>query len=170
MDRQVAPKEETALYYRRTLSCYSLDISPLINLEATGCRLSMTGHGTIIIISEYLPPRKEFLRSDIETLLSLGHAVILFGDLNSKSTFLRCNYTNANGGEMLELAEDLHFDFISPPKPTYFPYNMKRRFDILCITFMRGVALEMHRDTSESQFSSPPLPLEVKASRRRAAS
>ncbi|GBP47269.1 Probable RNA-directed DNA polymerase from transposon BS [Eumeta japonica] len=59
-------------------------------------RLSMTGHGTIIIISVYLSPRKELLRSDIETLLTLGDTVILFGDLNS-STQWSCNYTNANG-------------------------------------------------------------------------
>ncbi|GBP32127.1 hypothetical protein EVAR_80894_1 [Eumeta japonica] len=85
-DRQGAPKEATALYYRQTLSCSPIDVPPPINFEATGCRLSMSGYGTIIIVSVYLPPRKELLRSDDETLLALGDAVILFGDLNSKST------------------------------------------------------------------------------------
>ncbi|GBP02309.1 hypothetical protein EVAR_85403_1 [Eumeta japonica] len=51
---------------------YSADIPPLINIEASACRLAMTGHGTLIIVSVYLPPHKPLLRSDIETLLALG--------------------------------------------------------------------------------------------------
>ncbi|GBP89462.1 hypothetical protein EVAR_52512_1 [Eumeta japonica] len=57
-DRQGAPKGGTALYYRQTLNCSPIDIPPLINLEATGCRLTMSSHGAIIIISVYLPPKK----------------------------------------------------------------------------------------------------------------
>ncbi|GBP32526.1 hypothetical protein EVAR_23937_1 [Eumeta japonica] len=73
-DRQGAPKGGTALYYRQTLNCSPIDIPPLINLEATGCRLTMSSHGAIIIISVYLPPKKELLRSDVETLFALGDA------------------------------------------------------------------------------------------------
>ncbi|GBP03445.1 Nucleic-acid-binding protein from transposon X-element [Eumeta japonica] len=36
----------TALYYSRSLHCCPIDIPPLINMEATGCRLAMTGHRT----------------------------------------------------------------------------------------------------------------------------
>ncbi|GBP94475.1 RNA-directed DNA polymerase from mobile element jockey [Eumeta japonica] len=142
-DRQGAPKGGTALYYRQTLSCSPIDIPPLINLEATGCRLTMSSHGAIIIISVYLPPRKELLRSDVETLFTLGDAVILFGDLNSKSTQWRYNYTNANGRKMIDLAKDLHFDVIAPPTQTYFPNNVRNRPDILDIALMRRVALNV---------------------------
>ncbi|GBP86551.1 RNA-directed DNA polymerase from mobile element jockey [Eumeta japonica] len=142
-DRQGAPKGGTALYYRQTLSCSPIDIPSLINLEATGCRLTMSSHGAIIIISVYLPPKKELLRSDVETLFALGDAVILFGDLNSKSTKWRCNYTNANGRKMIDLAKDLHFDVIAPPTQTYFPDNVRNRPDILDIALMRGVALNV---------------------------
>ncbi|GBP86522.1 hypothetical protein EVAR_69042_1 [Eumeta japonica] len=45
----------TALYYSRSLHCCPIDIPPLINMEATGCRLAMTGHHTLIIVSVYLP-------------------------------------------------------------------------------------------------------------------
>ncbi|GBP68339.1 Probable RNA-directed DNA polymerase from transposon BS [Eumeta japonica] len=83
----------------------------------------MTDHGTLIIISVYLPPKKELLRSDIETFLAVKDTVILFGNLNSKNTSWRCNYTNSNEHEMVELAENLHFDVITPPRPTYFPDN-----------------------------------------------
>ncbi|GBP57232.1 RNA-directed DNA polymerase from mobile element jockey [Eumeta japonica] len=103
----------------------------------------MSGHGTIIIISVFLPPRKELLRSDIETLLALGDSVTLFGDLNSKSTQWRCNYTNANGRIMIDLAKDLHFDVTAPPIHTYFPDNVRYRPDILDIALMREVALNV---------------------------
>ncbi|GBP81659.1 RNA-directed DNA polymerase from mobile element jockey [Eumeta japonica] len=140
---QGAPKGGTALYYRQTLSCSPIDIPPLTNLETTGCRLTMSSHGAIIIISVYLPPKKELLRSDVETLFALGDAVILFGDLNSKSTKWRCNYTNANGRKMIDLAKDLHFDVIAPSTQTYFPDNVRNRPDILDIALMRGVALNV---------------------------
>ncbi|GBP70183.1 RNA-directed DNA polymerase from mobile element jockey [Eumeta japonica] len=143
INRQGAPKGGTALYYRQTLNCSPIDIPPLINLEATGCRLTMSSHGAIIIISVYLPPKKELLRSDVETLFALGDAVILFGDLNSKSTQWRCNYTNANGRKMIDLAKDLHFDVIAPPTQTYFPNNVRNRPDILDIALMRRVALNV---------------------------
>ncbi|GBP35068.1 hypothetical protein EVAR_75271_1 [Eumeta japonica] len=44
----------------------------------------MTGHGVLILVSVYLPPKKKMLQSDLKTLLALGDDVILFGDLNSK--------------------------------------------------------------------------------------
>ncbi|GBP87744.1 hypothetical protein EVAR_19925_1 [Eumeta japonica] len=45
----------TALYYRRSLHCGPINIPPLTNMEATGCRLAMTGHSTLVIVSVYLP-------------------------------------------------------------------------------------------------------------------
>ncbi|GBP37381.1 RNA-directed DNA polymerase from mobile element jockey [Eumeta japonica] len=138
-DIQGAPKGETALYHRHTLSCSPLDIPPLIDLVAIGCRLSMSGYSTIIIISVYLPSRKELLRSDIVTLLALGDAVILFGDLNSKSTQWRCNYTNANERKMIDLAKDLHFDVIASSTHTYFTNNIRHRPDILDIALTNEI-------------------------------
>ncbi|GBP87078.1 Probable RNA-directed DNA polymerase from transposon BS [Eumeta japonica] len=143
INRQGAPKGGTALYYRQTLGCSPIDIPLLINLEATGCRLAISSHDAIVIVSVYLPPRKKLLRSDVETLLALGDVVILFGDLNSKSTQWRCDYTNANGHIMIDLAKDLHYDVIAPPTQTYFPDNIRNRPDILDIALMRGVALNV---------------------------
>ncbi|GBO98595.1 Nucleic-acid-binding protein from transposon X-element [Eumeta japonica] len=45
-DRTHASRGGTALYYSRSLHCCPIDIPPLINMEATGCRLAMTGHRT----------------------------------------------------------------------------------------------------------------------------
>ncbi|GBP63605.1 Probable RNA-directed DNA polymerase from transposon BS [Eumeta japonica] len=52
-------------------------------MEATGCRLAMTGHSTLVIVSVYLPSPKRLLRRDLRALFALGDAVILFGALTN---------------------------------------------------------------------------------------
>ncbi|GBP24879.1 hypothetical protein EVAR_14213_1 [Eumeta japonica] len=96
-DRIGASKGGTVLYDYRSLYCCPIDIPPLVNIEATACRLSMTGHGVLLLVSVYLLPKKKLLRSDIEALFALGDAVILFGDFNRKNTNWKCNYSNING-------------------------------------------------------------------------
>ncbi|GBP89179.1 hypothetical protein EVAR_90317_1 [Eumeta japonica] len=54
-DRTYSSKGGTALYYRRYLHCGPINIPPLTNMEATGCRLAMTGHSTLVIVSVLLP-------------------------------------------------------------------------------------------------------------------
>ncbi|GBP67557.1 RNA-directed DNA polymerase from mobile element jockey [Eumeta japonica] len=142
-DRQGAPKGGTAIYYNRALYCCPIDTPQLTNIEATACRLSMTGHSIIILVSVYLPPKKELLRSDLEALFALGDAVILVGDFNSKSSNWKCNYTNRNGREMEALAESLHFDIVTPLTPTHYPNNINHRPDILDIALMKGVTLKL---------------------------
>ncbi|GBP92498.1 RNA-directed DNA polymerase from mobile element jockey [Eumeta japonica] len=142
-DRQGAPKGGTAIYYNRSLYCCPVDIPPLTNIEATACRLSMIGHGVLTLVSVYLPPKKKLLRSDLKVLLALGDAVILFGDFNSNNTNWKCNYTNYNGRKMEALAEDLHFNIITPPTPTFYHNNVRYRPDILDIALMKGVALKL---------------------------
>ncbi|GBP29610.1 hypothetical protein EVAR_79159_1 [Eumeta japonica] len=96
-DRTYDRKGGTALYYSRSLHCCPIKIPPLVNMEATGCRLAMTGHRTIIIVSVYLPSPKPLLRSDLRALLALGDAVILFGDFNCKNPRWGCAIMNENG-------------------------------------------------------------------------
>ncbi|GBP62141.1 hypothetical protein EVAR_46110_1 [Eumeta japonica] len=43
------------------LHCGPINIPPLTNMEATGCRLAMTGHSTLVIVSVYLPSPKRLL-------------------------------------------------------------------------------------------------------------
>ncbi|GBP70266.1 hypothetical protein EVAR_51377_1 [Eumeta japonica] len=46
----------------------------------------MTGYGTLVIDSIYLPATKQLLWSDLKAILVLGDAVILFGDFNCKNS------------------------------------------------------------------------------------
>ncbi|GBP31637.1 hypothetical protein EVAR_84083_1 [Eumeta japonica] len=91
----------------------------------------MTEHGTLIIVSVYLPSKKRLLRSDIVTLLALGDAVIIFGDINSKNTDWRCNTTNASRRTLATLAEDHELAIITPRIPTHLPANIHHRPEIL---------------------------------------
>ncbi|GBP15851.1 RNA-directed DNA polymerase from mobile element jockey [Eumeta japonica] len=99
-----ASRSGTAVYYKRKLYCCPINIPTLINLEASAWKLAMTGYGTLIIASVYMPPKKRLVMSDIETLLALGDAVILFGDLNSKNT--DWSTTNTSKRTFPTLAED----------------------------------------------------------------
>ncbi|GBP66687.1 hypothetical protein EVAR_79042_1 [Eumeta japonica] len=105
-----APEGPTALYYKRTLYCCPIDTSPLTNLEAIVCRLAMRGHSILIIASVYLSPTKKLLRSNLESLFSLGDAVILFADFNNKNVEWKCLTTNKNGRKLSSLADKIGFN------------------------------------------------------------
>ncbi|GBP35267.1 Probable RNA-directed DNA polymerase from transposon BS [Eumeta japonica] len=87
----------------------------------------MTGHGTLIIVSVYLPPKKRLFWSDIETLLALGDAVILFGDLNSKNTDSHCSTTNASRRTLATHAEDHRLTYITDQKYSILRIKSHRR-------------------------------------------
>ncbi|GBP53666.1 RNA-directed DNA polymerase from mobile element jockey [Eumeta japonica] len=161
-DRLNAPKGGTAVYYKRKLYCCPVDTPPLINIEASACRLAMTGHGTLIIVSVYLPPHKPLLRSDIETLLALGDAVILFGDLNSKNTDWRSNTTNTSGRMLATLAEDHDLAIIAPLTPTYLPANVRHRPNILDLAILKGVVLSLNSIETVHCLGSDHLPVLLK--------
>ncbi|GBP98143.1 hypothetical protein EVAR_73012_1 [Eumeta japonica] len=71
-DRTYSRKGGTSPYYRRSLHCGPINIPPLTNMEATGCRLAMTGHSTLVIVSVYLPSPKRLLRRDLRALCLRG--------------------------------------------------------------------------------------------------
>ncbi|GBP04260.1 RNA-directed DNA polymerase from mobile element jockey [Eumeta japonica] len=96
-------------------------------MEATGCRLAMTGHSTLVIVSVYLPSPKRLLRRDLRALFALGDAVILFGDFNCKN--IRWGYpsNNYNGIKLDELEDRLDFGMIAPSTSTCFPHVFTHR-------------------------------------------
>ncbi|GBP22521.1 Probable RNA-directed DNA polymerase from transposon X-element [Eumeta japonica] len=86
-------------------------------------------------------------------------AVILFGDPSSKSTNWNCNYSNRDGGKMVQLTEKLHFDVVTPLTPIHYPSNDNYRPDILDIALMRGVVLEVSCIATLQCLSSDHLPV-----------
>ncbi|GBP16228.1 RNA-directed DNA polymerase from mobile element jockey [Eumeta japonica] len=113
-------------------------------MEATGCRLAMTGHSTIVIVSIYLPSPKPLLRSDLRALLDLGDAVILFDDFNCKNPRWGCAVMDENGEKLDRLQDRLEFEIIAPSTATYFPHNDTYRTSTLDIALTKGVALNLN--------------------------
>ncbi|GBP87287.1 RNA-directed DNA polymerase from mobile element jockey [Eumeta japonica] len=121
-----------------------INIPPLTNMEATGCRLAMTGHSTLVIVSVYLPSPKRLLRRDLRALFALGDAVILFGDFNCKNIRWGCPSNNYNGIKLDELEDRLDFGIIAPSTSTCFPHVVTHRPSTIDIALTKGVALNFN--------------------------
>ncbi|GBP40330.1 hypothetical protein EVAR_86476_1 [Eumeta japonica] len=121
------------MYYKRSLYCCPPEIPPLIDMETTSCRLAMTGHGTLVIVSIYLPGTKQLLLSDLEALLVLGDAVILFGDFNCKNPRWGCIVSNYSGNELERLEDEQDFVIIAAPTSIHFPDDLSNRLSMLDI-------------------------------------
>ncbi|GBP47480.1 hypothetical protein EVAR_86399_1 [Eumeta japonica] len=74
--------ERNNSWLRRLLSgsLQSLPLSPSCRIRGICPWLSMIGHGILILVSIYLPPTKELLRSDLEALFALRDVVIVSTD------------------------------------------------------------------------------------------
>lgn len=144
-DRQDGrPFGGTLIFYKRNLHCISLTPPPLTNMEVSVCRISMQGHPPISIASTYLSPQRDLLKTDLDSLASLGPSVIVAGDLNSKHINWGCTATNPNGNRLHHLLIDsLPFDLLAPLEPTHFPHNVEHRPDILDIALLKNVALTL---------------------------
>ncbi|GBP39351.1 Septin-1 [Eumeta japonica] len=115
-------------------------------MAATGCRVAMTGHSTLVIVFVYLPASKQFLRSDLEALLVLGDAVIFFGDTNCKNPKWSCSVANYSGNKLERLEDKLGFKIIDLFTSSYYLGVFSNRLSKLDIAVIKGVAL--NKDTS----------------------
>ncbi|GBP60466.1 RNA-directed DNA polymerase from mobile element jockey [Eumeta japonica] len=161
-DRTHASRGGTALYYSRSLHCCPIDIPPLINMEATGCRLAMTGHRTLIIVSVYLPSPQPLHRRDLRALLALGDAVILFGDFNCKNPRWGCPVLDYNGNKLDQLQDRLEFEIIAPSTATHYPHNVTHRPSTIDIALTKGVALNLNRIETLQKLTSDHRPVLLK--------
>ncbi|GBP91398.1 RNA-directed DNA polymerase from mobile element jockey [Eumeta japonica] len=103
--------------------------------------MAMNGHCSLILVSIDLPPKKRLLWNDIETLLALGDAIILFGDFYIKNTDWRCDTTNINGRALATLVEDHELAIIAPLTPTHLPANIRYRPETLDLIILKGMVL-----------------------------
>ncbi|GBP50386.1 Probable RNA-directed DNA polymerase from transposon BS [Eumeta japonica] len=112
-------------------------------MEATGCRLAVTYHRILAIVSVYLPSPKMLLWSDLRALLALGNAVILFGYLNCKNLRCGCPSIKYNGDKLVRLQNRLDFEIIAPSTAIYFSNIVTNRPSTLDIALTKGVTLNL---------------------------
>lgn len=144
-DRTTSRLGGTLIYYKRSLHCVPIDPPALTYIEASICRLGMTGHAPITLVSAYLSPThpRILTRSDLEALMGLGGSVILAGDLNAKNTSWNCLSTTSRGTLLESLSDPLGFDIIAPLNPTHYPRNPDHRPDILDIVLLKNITLRL---------------------------
>ena len=134
----------TAIYYRRSLHCIAIPSPTLENLEVSVCRMGMTGHASITIVSAYLRPNKRLLRTDLDAVFALGDSVILAGDLNCKHPDWHSTRANTNGRRLLEMSspENLNLNILGPSAPTHYHYNGTG--DVLDIAVLKDITLSIN--------------------------
>ncbi|GBP94768.1 RNA-directed DNA polymerase from mobile element jockey [Eumeta japonica] len=140
--------QETLLKPNRPKSCTLTGYVPVVRtdapLEATGCRLAMTGHRTLVFVLIYLSPSKKLLRGDTETLLALGGSVILFGDFNCKNTNWGCAVSNPGSNKLAKLLRKLKFDIMAPLTLTHYADDLVSHPSIIDIAITKGVAFNVN--------------------------
>ncbi|GBP56439.1 hypothetical protein EVAR_90110_1 [Eumeta japonica] len=100
----------------------AINIPPLTNMEAMGCRLAMTGHEYTRHSLGLSPVSKAVAPARPKSPLCLGDAVILFGDFNCKNIRWGCLSNNYNGIKLDELEDRLDFGIIAPSTSTCFSH------------------------------------------------
>ncbi|CAH2106116.1 unnamed protein product [Euphydryas editha] len=154
---RVSAREGTAIYYKRSLHCIPLDPPALSNIEASMCRVSMTGHQSVTLASVYLSPSKSLLESDIRSLLSTGDAALLAGVLNSKHIRWYSNRIDRRGRELDRLTSLINFDIIATQAPTHFLANYHP--ETLDIAVLKDVTLQLRTIETLSELDSDHRPV-----------
>ncbi|KAI8427039.1 hypothetical protein MSG28_014680 [Choristoneura fumiferana] len=149
----------TLIYFKRSLHVVPLVRPTLTNMEVSTCRIAMTGHRPITLVSVYLPPTKDLLKTDLEILLNLDDSVLVAGDLNSKHTRWNCRVNNRNGRVLDRLVDELNFDILAPMEETHFPTNPEHRPDILDIALLKNVTMRMRSLVVAHELSSDHRPV-----------
>lgn len=149
----------TLIYYKRSLHCVPLDPPPLAELEASVCRLGMTGHAPLTIASVYLSPNKNINQPDLEALFAMGDAVILAGDFNSRHAQWSCNRSNRNGRVLSNLSESMLFDILVPMTPTHYPLVAGHAPSSLDLALLKNVSLRMRSIETIHALSSDHRPV-----------
>jgi hypothetical protein len=163
-DRSRCHKGGTLIYYKKELHCIPIISPPLESLlEVSICRLGMTGHQPITIVSAYIPPSNAedpiSLTNDFTTLFGLSNSVIIAGDLNAKHPAWNSNTTSTRGRIVFNLGCSLNFDPIAPLEPTHYPHDPSHRPDVLDIALLKDVNLKLHTIETLHELNSDHRPV-----------
>lgn len=144
-DRLSATLGGTLIYYRSGLHVCCVNTPELVSLEASVCRLAMTGHPDLYIASCYQPSGKVIKTEDLKSLLDMGNNVILAGDFNSKHKSFNCRVNNPNGYILFNFMDEYMFDVVAPMEPTHYPFNPEHQPDILDIALLKNISLSLNK-------------------------
>lgn len=164
-DRSRCHKGGTLIYYKNSLHCIPL-IPPTLEslLEVSVCRLAMTGHQPITIVSAYFPPANtaedhSLFVKDLTTIFGLSDSVILAGDLNAKHPAWNSTITSPRGRVVFNLSSTLNFDPIAPYEHTHYPHDPNSRSDVLDIALLKNINLRLNSIETLHELNSDHRPV-----------
>lgn len=120
----------------------------------------------IFFIGVYNPPINIFTKRDLDSIMSSGPRVMLFGDLNCKHPHWdsNCSRSNTSGRNLDEFAESGDFIIHYPEDPTFFPYsgNTPSTLDIAVTKNLQNI--DNIRTITTMTSDHDPVYLEIKTS------
>lgn len=170
-DRTRCHRGGTLIYYKKALYCIPMDPPTLSLIEASICRLGMTGHQPITLVSAYIPPSSvrddpQHLRNDLTALLGLSDSVIIAGDLNAKHPAWNSSTTSSRGKQLFDLCSTMIFDVIAPMSPTHFPHDPTHSVDVLDVALLKNINLRLDSIEAIQELSSDHRPVLLKLAPR----
>ena len=119
---------------KSTISHSPVTINGLENIQLTAIEIYPRDR-QIIVGAVYIPPAKELLRTDLDTMTSFSNDFIFGGDFNAKHTDWNSRTRNRKGQTLQAHSLDENYQVIGPTLPTHFPYNANHANDVLIVMF-----------------------------------
>ena len=126
----------TAVVVKSTISHVPVTINGLENIQMTAIEIHPHNR-RIIVGAVYIPPTKELLRTDLDSLTNFSNDYIFGGDFNAKHTDRNSRTRNRKGQTLQTHALEGNYQIIGPTAPTHFPYNANHANDVLDIFLMK---------------------------------
>lgn len=118
-DRDNNKAQGGVLILIKTVINYSKVSLKTVSIESVAIRLV----NNTIFASVYNPPRTKIYARDLETIFGLGNKVLIYGDLNAKSTAWNCKIGNPNGKIVYSFALKNTVKILAPDNYTLYPYS-----------------------------------------------
>lgn len=123
----VAILVKTSLFYQ-PLPNYSFD-----HIQSCSIQIKLNNIPLTIGVF-YSPPRHKITKEILSNYFNtIKNNFIVGGDYNAKHQIWGCRVNNPRGTILYNLANERHFQILSPPGPTYWPTSPKKSPDILDI-------------------------------------
>lgn len=101
-----------------------------------------TSLGSFNVAAVYSPPKHKITKEKyLSFFKELGPKFLIGGDWNAKNSRWGSRLTTVKGKNMEEAVSMLQGNYISPGKPTFFPYNQQSQPDLLDFFVFKNVPL-----------------------------
>lgn len=130
----------TAIVIKNTIKHEELPKYEKEFLQATTIRVQSLSYN-LTIAAVYCPPRHSIKKEQFEDFFAtLDSKFIVGGDFNSKHTLYGSRLTTPKGKQLVSLAEQKGYSFLSTGSPTYWPTDPKKIPDFLDLFVTNGIS------------------------------